>query len=366
MSAHESNKLRSAPRADRQQNNSFDSLRLIGSLMVLFGHAFIITGGEAPRIGTIPIHSFGVCIFFVISGFLITQSWMADSNWRRFMQRRALRIFPALLIVVTVTALVIGALATNEPLIQYYRHGWTWRYIVSNSFLITVWGLPGVFDDLPIAGQANGSLWTLPIEFGLYLLTPLFVALHRRIAGIAPLILLCLSIAVIVAAPEFPGVFRYNLLGIDLGEGLVLAPYFWLGIAMRMMDFGTRPLQQQRWALVVSALVTILWAILANPALLAVGAISISVFVLLLGLTDVLHSRKLGRLGDLSYGTYLWAFPLQQFVMAKAGGGLVLNLAIVAPVTLVLAYLSWHCIERQALRLKPTRRHDLRLTALPA
>jgi peptidoglycan/LPS O-acetylase OafA/YrhL len=338
------------------QRNSFDTLRLFGAIIVLIGHAFIITGAAAPNVGTIPLHKFGVCVFFAISGFLITQSWMSDNHPGRFLLRRILRIIPALIVVVVFTALVIGALATSEPVSAYFRHGWTWRYIISNSVLVTVWGLPGVFGDLPIKGQSNGSLWTLPIEFGLYIVTPILVFAYRR-AGRAGSVLILLASCGVIGAEHFePALFTYNLLGVDLGKGLALAPYFWVGSALRQLDIGNWPKNMGRAVLLLSCAIFAVWAYAALPALMPLAIVPICVIILSLGLGDRLYSRALQSVGDLSYGTYLWAFPIQQFVMLELGGGPMLNLMVSLPVVLVLAFLSWHLIERPALRLKPRRR----------
>ena len=339
-----------------RQRNSFDSLRLLGSVMVMVGHAYIITGAVAPNIGTIPLHSFGVCIFFAISGFLISQSWMSDSDWRRYIIRRLLRIVPALVVVTAVTALLIGAFATTEPLTQYYRHGWTWRYIVSNSALITVWGLPGVFDNLPIHGQANGSLWTLPIEFSLYLITPMLALIGRQHRILGPAFVVMLAFIVLELHRKVPGLSTLNVLGVDVGKGFALVPYFWIGAAARFLDLSAWSSRTQQMIAALSLGLTSIWALSASPSVLPLGMIAITMLVLTVGLQDWLFSETLTRIGDLSYGTYLWAFPLQQFLFHKFGGGPALNVAITAPLVIGIAYCSWHVIERQALRLKPKQR----------
>lgn len=343
------------PTGLRTSGNSFDTLRLIGALAVMVGHAFILTGSSAPSVGNIPLHSFGVCVFFSISGFLITQSWMNDRHIIRFVKRRILRIIPALFVVTTCTALIIGALVTTEQKAQYYSHFWTWRYIFSNSLLFTVWGLPGVFEHNPIPGQANGSLWTLPIEFGLYLIVPILGLQQRRSNFLAAMIVLCLAVFILAEVPQYRSIFTYSFYGIDLGQGLALAPYFLVGSALRLLDFAAWNLRDQRRVLAFSAFLVGFWTVSPIQVPLPVAMIGIVSLVLLIGMSNWLHWSFLDRIGDLSYGSYLWAFPLQQLVVAKIGGGVWINLAIVGPTTLGIAYLSWHFIERQALRLKPSR-----------
>lgn len=346
------------------KSNSFDSLRLLGSLLVLIGHSMIVSGDKAPNIGDIPLHSLGVVIFFVISGFLITQSWMSDRNAIRFLQKRALRIFPALVIVVTVTALLIGPLASSEPPSDYFRHGWTYRYILSNSVLITVWGLPGVFTTLPIAGQANGSLWTLPIEFGLYLIVPLIVFFNRAVARASIVAIIILAIAIVLAKQRFPEIFTSNLMGIDVGKGLALAPYFLIGSALRLANFADWSSNIRILAFLASAIVVVVWALFAGELAwaIAVAIFPMAILVVHVGLSDWLSSRYLRQIGDLSYGLYLWSFPMQQLIKLYFDGHWMHNLALSLPISLALAYASWHLIERTALRYKPTR---LELLAQP-
>jgi peptidoglycan/LPS O-acetylase OafA/YrhL len=353
------------PERGERQRNGFDTLRLLGALIVLIGHAFIITGVRAPSVGSIPLHSFGVCIFFAISGYLITQSWMSDPDWLRYLSRRLLRILPALVVVAVTTALVIGAYASTEPLADYYRHGWTWRYVLSNAAMVTVWSLPGVFSDLPLAGQVNSSLWTIPIEFGLYIIAPGIVLVHRRapVSGAVSVLLVSAVVATLFSGSEH--LHSLNIAGIDVGRGAALAPYFWLGALLRLSNLHLWSPSARRAAGIASASMFAVWAAAQSQVLLVPGMVSITVLVLLIGLSERLHSHTLERIGDLSYGTYLWAFPVQQLVMAEAGGGPMRNLTIAGPVTLALAYGSWHLIERPTLRWKPKRRIHPELEVLP-
>ncbi len=164
--------------------------------------------------------------------------------------------------------------------------------------------------------------------------------------------------AVVVANSAFPSFFQTNVMGVNIGWGLSLAPYFWIGCALRLLDLGMWPERSKRLAFVVSLPIALLWAVLASriPHLIVIAIIPIATTVLLLGMTSWLHSSLMKRVGDLSYGVYLWAFPIQQLVMEKTTSGPIVNLAIALPVTLVLAYASWHLIERPALRFKPRRR----------
>lgn len=63
--------------------------------------------------------------------------------------------------------------------------------------------------------------------------------------------------------------------------------------------------------------------------------------------------RAAGRFGDVSYGLYLWGFPVQQLVVSLLGPlAIWLDLLVVVPVALALAVLSWRLVERRALALR--------------
>lgn len=112
------------------QNNAFDFLRIFAASAVLYSHSYALYGLPEPY--PLPGQTYGslaVALFFSISGFLVCQSWMNDPSFSRFFIRRALRIFPGLLVVVILTALVIGPLFTTLTLQEYFASGTAWNYI---------------------------------------------------------------------------------------------------------------------------------------------------------------------------------------------------------------------------------------------
>lgn len=346
--------------ATHHKYNSFDTLRIAGSLIVLIGHGFIITGRDAPTLGSMPIHSIGVCIFFVVSGYLITQSWLSDPNPVRYLSRRVLRIVPALIVVSFVTALVVGPIMSTEPLTLYLRHPWVYRYALSNSAMITVWSLPGVFQTLPLQGQANGSLWTLPIEFSLYLMVPLFALGRRRGRKLASITMLMAGTALVWTIDLSPTLFRFNLIGIDVGRGLALAPYFWAGSALQLLGFAHWPGNLKRSALIVASAIVLFWIVFpgAGHTMQALSLVAVAVLILSLGLSERFELPAIHRFGDLSYGTYLWAFPIQQSIFQVTRYGPFGNIVLSMPIVFCLAILSWRLVEKPALRLKPRHREN--------
>jgi peptidoglycan/LPS O-acetylase OafA/YrhL len=143
--------------------------------MVVFSHEYAIV----PGLGSEPLAqlsggfatfgTLGVDIFFVISGLLVTRSLVDRSAIGFFVASRALRILPALAVVLALSAWVIGPILTDLPLREYLAAGRVWSYVVRNLTLAdSQWGLPGVFARNPVGDAVNGSLWTLQPEVLMY------------------------------------------------------------------------------------------------------------------------------------------------------------------------------------------------------
>jgi len=153
------------------KQNNFNALRLLASIFVIYGHSFPIVGSVERDFFLEYFHykfigGLAVDIFFVISGFLVAHSYLINSK-KYFILSRILRIFPGLVVCILITTFLLGPLLTTSN--NYFNNNLTWKYFYNNSFLITTeYYLPGVFTSLPNAA-VNGSLWSLPLEFRLYI-----------------------------------------------------------------------------------------------------------------------------------------------------------------------------------------------------
>ncbi|MEO5630107.1 MAG: acyltransferase, partial [Thermomonas sp.] len=154
------------------QRNNFNLMRLVAAWLVVYGHAWAITGSSghdllAELTGFRFAGAVAVDMFFVVSGFLITAS-LQRNNVMGYLISRGLRILPALVVCVGVTTFVLGPLLTTAS--DYWLQPMTWQYFLLNASLwVSRFQLPGLFDQHPL-DVINGSLWTLPIEAKLYLL----------------------------------------------------------------------------------------------------------------------------------------------------------------------------------------------------
>lgn len=321
--------------------NSFDLIRLLAATWVLIAHSAPLRGHpEASFLGYDNISKVAVYVFFAISGYLITQSWIADPSPVRFSIRRALRLFPGLICVVGLSVFVLGPVVTTLPLGKYFATRGTWGYL-RNIALSVRYPLPGVFTNNVGETSVNGSLWTLPLEVTMYG-GVLLLGWLRLLTRWAALLVACgLAVTALLLGPSHP---RYALC--DLGV------YFWMGALLYL----ARDWLPLRWP--VAAALVALGAVFAfRPLFHVVAWIAIPYVVLLVSLRRLPGAALTRKFGDFSYGIYIYAFPVQQVIVWRGGATLsnAQNLLRVVFFTFMLAAASWHWIEAPALKLKPRR-----------
>lgn len=338
-----------AARVSTAPKNSLDLLRLLAAALVLYSHQHVLLGLKEPTFfGWNTVGGLGVSVFFFLSGFLVWSSWARDPDVKRFFLRRALRIFPGLWLVVLLTVFVLGPVFTNLSMSGYFSAAQTWRYL-DNGFLLTRYALSGVFLDSPYPAVVNGSLWTLPIEFFCYFtMAMLGLWAHRAKGAVGFLVLL--SIGGFVSASWWGP----EALGERFTTHFEMMACFWWGVGYGVFANSANEKCSSR----------ILWGSVLLIASVAIGPRGFertAVQVLAAGL--VLLSLKTGlgmavtnRLGDLSYGMYIFAFPVQQLVVhwgQGRGWTFATHLGLSLVLTASLSYVSWHFLEKQALRFKP-------------
>lgn len=344
--------------AGSHSDNAFDKVRLLAALAVLLSHSFPLARLDEPMLFGDSLGKFAVLVFFALSGYLVCQSWDRDPHLKRFAQRRALRIVPGLVVAVLVTTFVIGTLASEASAGAFVSDVRTWRYVADNLLLInSVETLPQTFLAQPTQ-VFNGSLWTLRYEVAMYALLAvgavLLGARHACVAGflLAAGVLAGLSGEGVKAQPvPIPFVWKFGL-EFDAVRLAKLGAVFF-GAACLYLYRQRVPLH---WPAAVAMLVACAWvpsAPLQNVLLVmlvpyATVAVAMAPPRQLAGAWD----------NDLSYGIYVYAYPVQQFVSEIAQSrqwGWAAAFMGSLLLTLMLAALSWRWIERPALRFKPAR-----------
>ena len=345
------------------RSHGFDLIRIIAALMVLVGHTFVLSRQPDPGFLDSSISTIGVKIFFITSGYLVSISWFADPSPIRFASRRLLRIMPGLAGVIILTVLILGPLLSSKPLLAYFGDRWTWFYLW-NVALYPVYSLPGMFLDNPYPFAVNGSLWSLPVEVLMYALLPFAIGQGRKRARWAlPLIACVASVAAIWCMRWGPPVVLPVFYGTAISPLLEVSCYFAIGSVWAL--FGWQ--QFARPVVAVALLATAAWlAPMLIPLELLPTVSELALMVLLpfvvisCGVQRFAWFDRPAAFGDISYGLYLYAFPVQQSILALSHGqlGVLAVTAIAVPITAVCAALSWRLIERSAMALKPTRQRS--------
>ena len=328
------------------------ALRIAAALAVLVSHSFALTGEEEPVVVAagnyhISLGSLGVTCFFVVAGFLVTMSWLRSPHGSGFAVRRFARIWPGYLMVLILAAMVLGPIVTSLSLQGYFSDRDTWSYLVRSSVMTPIeYTLPGVFEDNPFPATVNGSLWSLRYEVLAYacLLGLGVLGLLRQrivVTALAAGCLLALQLAVWGALPV-----DADLFGFELARLLELGSFFLIGSAAWLW----RDHINFNLAAVVGVLALAPAAVLGQAWLVIA---SVAVLILWFGTRPWESWGLIRRWGDPSYGTYLYAFPVQQTLvlagLATSPWALMVWSTLIA---LPCGYLSWHLVERpSALRL---------------
>ena len=333
-------------------SNCFGFLRVAAALMVLVSHMFSISGQQEPGIApAFTLGGVGLAIFFSVSGYLVTQSWLSDPHVVRFAVRRFLRIFPALIVVVLLSVLALGPLVGTLPNNVYFHDTATWTYL-RNILLQPDYLLPGVFGAPHRVAAVNGSLWTLSTEMLMYAMVAMLgvMSVIRR-RSLVVLVAAAFTIASIVYKKLSPDPLIF--LSIDLQHVIDLAAYFWSGAAFFLLRWHVN------FTIPRAIVVYSLCAMLAlTPYLVTWTVIAIPYLAIAFGTRQDPWFRIPRWIGDLSYGLYLYAFPVQQVIWERYHDSLTIsNMAVLSVlVTSCLAWLSWHVVEHPALRRKPLLR----------
>lgn len=328
------------------RNNALNAWRIGLATWVILWHSWPLTGHSLPYpVGPL-LSQAGVDGFFAISGFLITASWMRNPRPRDYFSARALRIFPGLWICLAVTAFVIaplsvaiqggsvaGLMASLKPL----------EYFLNNAVLNVYYaGIDGTPKNIPWPGVWNGSIWTLIFEAICYLAVAalgVMGLLKRKWTIPAAFVLFLCATAY----------FSYPIFAMETVPQMVAR--FAVMFAAGALLYQYRNAIPARWSLVAISL-----GILAVSALLpnyrTIGALPLAYVVIASG--ALIHDRRLNLRNDLSYGMYIYAFPVQQFLAVLGLSSLnpLLFFTIATAATLPLAALSWFIVEQHAMSLK--------------
>jgi peptidoglycan/LPS O-acetylase OafA/YrhL len=335
-------------------SNNFDFLRLFFACLVIFSHSFaLISGTDATEPlsrltgGYICSGELAVNGFFAISGYLITHSWMRSRGQSDFLLRRARRIYPGFAAAALVVAfVVIPAVAPGRfPAVS----GGMLKDLAWGIATLKGFDRPNVFSDNPVSA-VNGSLWSVPFEAWCYVGVALLGALGlvRNPKPLLPLFVLSLCVSVAFAVLQLrPG---GKILGVILGSPRTwarLLPYFLAGMVAYV--FRDRIRYTARGSAI--ALAILVATTLVPHGLSASLPVAGPYLIFAFAFNPSLRLQAWTKRGDFSYGTYLYAFPIQQLLIHWFGPTQPLLLFLVsAPLSVAAGATSWYIVERWFLR----------------
>ncbi len=322
--------------------NNFHLVRLLAALAVIYGHSYHVTGQPGADlflqlVGFKFIGGVAVDIFFVISGFLIVAS-LERHSVVDYLKARCLRIFPALFVAVLISVLILGPLVSEDP--GYWANPQTWHYLYKNALMVsTEYMLPGVFQSNP-DHAVNGSLWSLPVEFRLYIVFLLLSVLGMLKRDRYTVLTIATFLLGLVVVPRYPIFTQYEN-WVNVSAYFMAGALFW----KRRSEIRLSPW----YVLGVLALCCFFHGTKEFSIAFFIAATYLTFYISFLRVPDWMYIRHT----DLSYGVYLYGWPIQSvLVMLRPGQSALFNTVAACVVALCVAALSWNLVEKRALALK--------------
>lgn len=345
------------------RDNNFNLIRIIAAALVLVSHCYPLFFGSSDneplkRLVGISIGTVAVDLFFISSGFLIANSFFYQKNLATFIKARVLRIYPGLIVSLIITVFFLGLLFTKLTTIAYLTDIQTYKFLFKNMilFLGEEATLPGVFEGLPWANTVNGSLWTLPFEVRAYALLVLvgvllgFCEQKWKTLSFKKVYLLIPIIGMgIYFLDYFHPILPISYFGAEYAR---LLSMFFIGVAF--YRYREEIILSKKIFLILSALLIV--SALNNQLFFVVYNCTLAYLIFFLAYIPKGFIRKFNKYGDYSYGVYIYAFPVQQALLALYPNISLFKFFLGSLViTFIFAYFSWQLIEKKALKFKNTR-----------
>jgi peptidoglycan/LPS O-acetylase OafA/YrhL len=353
---------------------ALDGIRGLAVLIVIASHLNVLLRYQAVtpwnNLNRLLLGGFlGVDIFFVLSGFLITSLLLMErsNNSRislsRFYARRALRLLPALYLLLVVDTAI--AVFEKQSFSGQWNETWTSLLYLNNWYYVWPWLRHG-----SVNFESNlGHLWSLAVEEQFYLLWPMVLMLllkFRRPKVFAP-VLITLFIGAIILRRTVLWHNNVNWIVIlirtdarldSLLIGALLALFYRHVIvhktALKLTAYAALPI------FIVTA-----YQGPSNSFLYTSGFTLVAVAILVMILASVEQAWSVSRvleqswlrfIGRISYGLYLWHYVVFTFLSKHFFvGPRVFRIFVGLSTTMAITMMSWYLVEQPALRFKNRR-----------
>lgn len=336
------------------KTNNFDFLRLLFAILVIVTHSHPLSGdkgwdllGEISN-GNLQFSYIAVKGFFIISGYLIFQSLLRSKNWIDYFWKRVLRLFPGLFVVLCLTILL--APFVYESPIFYLENRKVYTYLIRNITLFKLqYSIPGVFDSNVYGSAINGSLWTICYEFSMYVLLSflIFFRVKRMFLG---LLLLFVYGLFFIFYFFLSTDFYFHIYDLNSTYLTELGLFFFGGSLLGFYNYHSFKFINR---IVFFSGILIFVSELFFQNLVVSKVLLWPFFIIGIGEKATPFISQVGtRFGDLSYGIYIYGFPIQQTLMYFFDFNVIELMVLSVPISMFLGYLSWHIVEKKVLRYK--------------
>ncbi|QJB34099.1 acyltransferase [Chitinophaga oryzae] len=330
--------------------NNFDFLRFLFAFVVVLGHIVALSAVDSLEFLR-PYFDTHLCVtgFFVVSGFLITQSYIRSRDLKKYLIKRANRLLPAYIFVVCITALGLSVIST-VPVKEYFTGVGLYKYLVCNLLFMNFLQpcLPGVFLH-NILCAVNGALWTIKLEVSFYLLLPVIIYIVDRVKK-KYLVFLGIYLLSLFYRDAFE--FLYHATGKNLYSILShqLPGYMTYFIAGVALHYWFNAFLRYKKHMIAVALIVFLIEYYFKIEYLLPIAWSVIVMYFAYSFTGL---NGFGRYGDVSYGIYIFHYPIIQIFVAFGAfhryNPYKISFIIIL-IVLLVAILSWHLLEKRFLK----------------
>ena len=332
------------------QENNFDHIRLLLALGVFFFHTAELTQlAQFSFIKDLFSASVAVHSFFIVSGFLIFMSYERSSSLKSYFTKRFKRIAPGYITVILLAFIFLSFISTLS-LVDYFTSSESWQYLLANLSTLGFvhLTLPGVFTE-NYNTSVNGALWTIKVEVMFYLSVPLIAYFYHWLGTTKTLITVFLLSLLYYYTMASLAEQLQNPLFIVLQRQL--PGQMMLFTSGALLYYHHKTFLKYKHLIFVFAVIGYL--IEKYIPFYPLYAISLSIIVIYLA-TAIFYLGHIAKYGDLSYGIYIWHFPLIQTFIAlhffdKAP---VLAFTVLTLIVLFVSCISWHIIEKPFLSKK--------------
>ncbi|MFV8346500.1 acyltransferase family protein [Flavobacterium sp. ZB4P13] len=335
------------------KNNNFDFLRFLFALLVVISHAYPLSGSSETSQWIyqitneqIVLAQVGLSGFFIISGYFIFQSLERSKGLLDYFKKRVLRLFPALFVVLLLT-IVLAPFVYNGA-VPFFKNTAVYSYVSNNlSLYFFQSSIKGIFDTNAYH-SINGSLWTIRYEFSLYIALSLLFFFRKQKQLVLLIILFSYVVFIFLYTfylDRFRGSSLFGLQGLHV---LNLGTFFIGGSLLASLQFE----RMGNKSLILGISILILVLSLYFNYYEWVKHIIMPVVVMLLGFIPVFFIRTFGKIGDMSYGIYIYSFPIQQSLMYFFKMDTYVLMISSVLLSMGFGYVSWHWIEKRALEYK--------------